>query len=64
MENQIKAPPQVRAVADFLRSSKAGIKLRVGVMNGKRLDYFKGMCLSFVCVQRVFFSNLLIMFVR
>jgi translocation protein SEC62 len=27
---------------DFLRSSKAGLKNRVGVLNGKRVDYFKG----------------------
>jgi len=27
---------------NFLRSSKAGLKNRVGVLNGKRVDYFKG----------------------
>ena len=27
----------------FLRSTKSGIKNRTGVLNGKRIDYFKGM---------------------
>ncbi|KAH9915761.1 translocation protein [Amylocystis lapponica] len=42
MEQQTKAPQDVRNVVNFLRSSKAGIKVRVGVLNGKRIDYFKG----------------------
>jgi protein translocation Sec62 family protein len=33
----------LKAVANFLRN-KSGIKLRVGVLNGKRVDYFKGVC--------------------
>jgi len=42
MEQQTKAPPEIQKAALFLRSSGAGIKVRVGAMNGKRLDYFKG----------------------
>jgi len=42
MENQAKAPAHLLKVAQFLRSSKAGVKTRVGVLNGKRVDYFKG----------------------
>ncbi|KAF7316284.1 Translocation protein [Mycena indigotica] len=42
MEQQAKAPPDIRKVAVFLRSGKAGIKVRVGALNGKRFDYFKG----------------------
>jgi len=42
MEQQKEAPPEVRAVVQYLRSSKACIKTRVGVLNGKRVDYFKG----------------------
>jgi translocation protein SEC62 len=42
MEQQQKAPKDIRAVADFLRSSKSGMKTRIGVLNGKRVDYFKG----------------------
>lgn len=41
-EAQNKAPQDLRNVVDFLRSSKAGIKVRVGALNGKRTDYFKG----------------------
>ncbi|KIJ24083.1 hypothetical protein M422DRAFT_211869 [Sphaerobolus stellatus SS14] len=41
-EQQKNAPPQVRNVADFLRSGKGGLKTRVGLWNGKRVDYFKG----------------------
>jgi len=39
-----KVPPELRNVADFLRSGKAGMKTRVGVLMpiGKRVDYFKG----------------------
>ncbi|KAI0077390.1 translocation protein [Panus rudis PR-1116 ss-1] len=42
MEQQANAPAEVRNVVNFLRSSKAGIKVRVGILNGKRIDYFKG----------------------
>ncbi|KAF5334606.1 hypothetical protein D9611_011993 [Ephemerocybe angulata] len=42
MEQQLKAPPDVKKVADFLRSGGAGLKIRVGALNGKRVDYFKG----------------------
>ncbi|KAL5481064.1 SEC62 [Sanghuangporus weigelae] len=42
MEQQQKAPKEVREIVNFLRSSKAGMKTRVGVLNGKRVDYFKG----------------------
>jgi hypothetical protein len=42
-QQQATAPPQFRAVADFLRSSNAGMKIRTGVLAGKRADYFKGM---------------------
>jgi len=41
-EQQKGAPPEIRAVADFLRSGKGGLKTRVGLWNGKRVDYFKG----------------------
>ncbi|KAG6808828.1 hypothetical protein H0H92_002742 [Tricholoma furcatifolium] len=39
MEQQQKAPPQIKNAAQFLRGS---LKARVGALNGKRLDYFKG----------------------
>jgi len=39
--SQAKAPPDVRNVINFLRT-KAGMKTKVGVLNGKRQDYFKG----------------------
>ncbi|ESK90150.1 translocation protein sec62 [Moniliophthora roreri MCA 2997] len=42
MEQQAKAPPELKKVAQFLRSGSAGIKVRVGALNGKRVDYFKG----------------------
>lgn len=42
MEQQAKAPEELRKVAQFLRSGSAGIKVRVGALNGKRIDYFKG----------------------
>ncbi|KAF5390811.1 hypothetical protein D9757_004514 [Collybiopsis confluens] len=41
-EQQAKAPPDLKKVAQFLRSGGAGIKIRVGALNGKRVDYFKG----------------------
>jgi len=40
-QQQASAPPDVKKVAQFLRSGSAGIKVRVGALNGKRLDYFK-----------------------
>jgi translocation protein SEC62 len=49
VQQQASAPPHMRAVVDFLRSSKAGMKIRVGVIQGKRVDYFKGM--STMCVS-------------
>ncbi|KAF7351251.1 Translocation protein sec62 [Mycena sanguinolenta] len=39
---QAKAPPDLRKVATFLRSRRAGLKVRVGTLNGKRFEYFKG----------------------
>ncbi|TDL22768.1 translocation protein [Rickenella mellea] len=42
MEQQTKAPQDIRNVVNFLRSSKSEMKIRVGVLNGKRVDYFKG----------------------
>ena len=44
MEQQAKAPQDLRNVVNYLRSSKAGMKIRVGILNGKRIDYFKGTC--------------------
>lgn len=42
MNDQTKAPADIKKVAQFLRSGKAGIKVRVGALGGKRVDYFKG----------------------
>jgi translocation protein SEC62 len=42
MEHQVKAPPEIQKVAQFLRGGGSGLKNRVGALNGKRLDYFKG----------------------
>lgn len=42
MEHQAKAPQDLRNVVNYLRSSKSGMKIRVGILNGKRIDYFKG----------------------
>lgn len=44
MEQQAKAPQELRNAVNYLRSSKAGMKIRVGILNGKRIDYFKGTC--------------------
>jgi len=41
-ELQLKASQEVRSAVQFLRSGKAGLKVRVGALNGKRIDYFKG----------------------
>lgn len=37
----MNAPPEARRVVDFLRT-KSGMKVRPGVLNGQRADYFKG----------------------
>lgn len=50
MEQQAKAPQDLRNVVNYLRSSKSGIKIRVGILNGKRVDYFKG-ALRAGCLQ-------------
>lgn len=42
LEQQAKAPADLRNVAQFLRGSNSGMKIRVGALNGKRIDYFKG----------------------
>ncbi|KAF9010014.1 translocation protein [Cyathus striatus] len=42
MEQQAKAPTEIKKVAQFLRGGSSGMKVRVGALNGKRLDYFKG----------------------
>ncbi|KAL4067037.1 translocation protein Sec62-domain-containing protein [Scleroderma yunnanense] len=39
---QARAPPEVRNIVRFLRGNQSGIKNRVGALNGKRVDYFKG----------------------
>ncbi|KAF7334438.1 Translocation protein [Mycena venus] len=41
-EQQANAPEDVKNVVIFLRSRNAGIKVRVGALNGRRVDYFKG----------------------
>jgi len=41
-EQQNRASPEIRSLISHLRSSKSGIKNRTGVLNGKRVDYFKG----------------------
>lgn len=40
-EQQSSAPPSARALVTFLRGSN-GPKTKVGLLNGKRHDYFKG----------------------
>lgn len=47
-DTQAKAPPETRNVLQFLRSSKSGMKIRVGALNGKRVDYFKGISLLWI----------------
>ncbi|KAJ3097178.1 Translocation protein S62 [Phlyctochytrium planicorne] len=37
-----QAPPHIQAVAAFLRSSESQLKIRQGVLNGKRVEFFKG----------------------
>ena len=41
-EQQKTAPQDIRNVANFLRSGKGDLRTRVGLWNGKRVDYFKG----------------------
>lgn len=41
-DQQTKAPADLRNVVQFLRGSNSGMKIRVGALNGKRIDYFKG----------------------
>jgi len=40
-EQQATCPPDLKAVVNFLRG-KSGMKLHTGVLNGKRVEYFKG----------------------
>lgn len=40
-ELHFQASPEHRAVVEFLRG-KNGPKVRRGILNGKRVDYFKG----------------------
>ena len=40
-EQQAACPPDLKAVVKFLRR-KSGMKLHTGVLNGKRVEYFKG----------------------
>ncbi|CAG8613280.1 2341_t:CDS:2 [Ambispora leptoticha] len=42
MEERAEAPPEILNVVKYLRSSASGIKLRGGIYNGKRVEYFKG----------------------
>ncbi|KZP18141.1 translocation protein [Athelia psychrophila] len=42
VEMQAKATPEIRNIAQFLRGSSSGMKIKVGALNGKRIDYFKG----------------------
>ncbi|KAK4053238.1 Translocation protein S62 [Microbotryomycetes sp. JL221] len=39
---QAQASPELKAVAQFLRSNKSGLKHKTGALGGKRVDYFKG----------------------
>lgn len=41
MDRQKSAPPQARTIVNFLRNN-AGMKTRVGILNGQRVEYFKG----------------------
>ncbi|WFD43940.1 Translocation protein S62 [Malassezia psittaci] len=41
MDRQVNAPPEARRIVDFLRTN-TNIKVRPGVLNGQRADYFKG----------------------
>ncbi|KAJ3040582.1 Translocation protein S62 [Rhizophlyctis rosea] len=37
-----EVPKDILAAADYLKSSASGLKIRDGVLNGKRVQYFKG----------------------
>jgi len=37
-----KLPDDVRAVAEYLHHTRHGLKLRAGVMDARRIAYFKG----------------------
>ena len=50
-QQQQKAPADIKQVAQFLRSGSAGVKVRVGTLNGKRFDYFKG-AWPVICANR------------
>lgn len=39
--NRKRAPQEFKNAVDFLRA-KAGPKVRLGILNGKRVEYFKG----------------------
>jgi len=39
---QAAAPQEMRNVINFLRSSKSGLRNKMGVLNGSRREYFKG----------------------
>jgi len=41
MDQQKQAPPELKNIALWLRN-KSGIKLKTGIYQGKRVDYFKG----------------------
>ena len=41
MTDTLQAPAELKAVAAFLRG-KNGPKVRRGILNGKRVEYFKG----------------------
>ncbi|KAH8818627.1 translocation protein Sec62-domain-containing protein [Flagelloscypha sp. PMI_526] len=41
-EQQTKAPTEVKEVAKFLRSRHAGVRIRDGALDGKRMACFKG----------------------
>ena len=52
MEQQLKAPPEMKKVAEFLRGSSSGVKARAGALGGKRIDYFKGMFVTECSISR------------
>lgn len=43
MNEQSNCPPELRNVVLWLRH-KSGLKTKTGVLNGRRMDYFKGEC--------------------
>jgi len=42
MENQKEASPEFLNVIKYLRSRSNGASTREGILNGKRVEYFKG----------------------